>query len=283
VGKVLAFAYDGAVNGDWVSHYAVQLAAARPEPVLTLVHVRGLRTAAGDLEQKLERLRRECEGQGVQLDMRLPLLGRSLFDTIRGVIPPGAEHFLICGTRTEARGRGLLRRTVSEQLLRSGHCNVLAVRVVQPGLLGSPRRLLLPVAARPAGLRAGLPFLRLFAPQVSHLHILLVAQVARGRLPRLTHAVREGLRAAGQTYCDRVERQLADELGLGSRVTEAQVVVSDQIAREILVAAHRSHSRLIYMGATERGPVQRVLGGDLIQQVLREAGCDVAIYRGVLP
>jgi nucleotide-binding universal stress UspA family protein len=228
-------------------------------------------------------MRKECEHHGVQLVVHLlPRVGRNPLDAIRSAVPEGPEHYLVCGTRAQGRGCGFLNGTTSEQLRRSGHCNVLAVRVVQPGLLGSPRRLLLPVTERPGGFRSGLPFLRLFGPQISHLHIVLVARVGRGRFRVLSHEGSERLRSPGQAYCERVEREIVEQLGLGSKVMDAQVVVSDEIPREILIAANRTKSRLIYMGASERNLPQRFLYGSPIEQVLRDATCDVAIYRGIV-
>lgn len=62
---------------------------------------------------------------------------------------------------------------------------------------------------------------------------------------------------------------------------DAQAVLSDDISREILIAANKTKSRLIYMGASERKLAQRILYGNPIERVLRDATCDVAIYRGI--
>lgn len=275
------FAYDGSINGDWVSHYAVQLAAAHQDRTLTLVHVRDASIDDAALAEKLARLRLECVGQGIRLDERiLPPAGDHLLDAIRSVAPAGPEHYLICGTRAQGRGYGFLSGTISAQLLRAGHCNTLAVRVVQPGLLGAPRRLLLPVDERPGGFRSALPFLRLFGPQITHLHIVLVARVGSGHFRRLSHDHAERLRQPGRAYCERVEQEIGEQLGLGAKVMDAQVVVSDEVHREILIAANKVRSRLIYMGASQRNLSERFLHGNPLERVLRDATCDVAIYRG---
>jgi nucleotide-binding universal stress UspA family protein len=277
------FAYDGSINGDWVSHYAVQLAAAHPDQSLTLVHVPGGGARDATLAEKLQRIRWECERHGVQLvEQLLPHISTTPFDAIRSAVPEGPEHYLVCGTRAQGRYRGFLTGTTSERLLRSGHCNVLAVRVVQPGLLGSPRRLLLPITERSGGFRSGLPFLRLFGPQISHLHIVLVARVRRRRFRQMSHESAERLRSRRQAYCDRIEQEIVEQLGLGSKVMDAQVIVSDEIPREILSSANKTKSRLIYMGASERTLTERFLHGSPIEQVLRDAPCDVAIYRGIV-
>ncbi len=278
---MLYFAYDGSINGDWVSHYAAQLAAAHPQRKLNLVHVRDGQSSEPQLEEKLRRMQVECERLGVELVPRVLAPAGTVLDTILAAVPQGPESYLVCGTRVRERQRGLLSGTISEQLLRSGHCNVLAVRVVQPGLLGLPRRLLLPVAGHPRGFRSGLPFLRLFGPHVSHLHILFVSRVGRWRFRWLSHEATERRRTPGQAYCERVEREISEQLGLGAKVVDAQVVVSDDVPKEIVIAANKTKSRLIYLGASERNLTERFFYGNAIEQVLRNATCDVAIYRGV--
>lgn len=278
---MLFFAYDGSINGDWVSHYAAQLAAGHPEGKLHLIHVRDGQTDDAVLAEKLQWMRGECARVGVELVPRMLDRAGRVFDAIRAVVPEGREHHLVCGTRLREQQRGLLSGTVSEQLLRSGHCNVLAVRVVQPGLLGLPRHLLLPVSGHPRGFRSGLPFLRLFSPNVSRLHILLVVRVSRWRFSRMSHESIERRRLPGQAYCKQVEQEISNQLGLGARVVDAQVVVSDDVPKEIVIAANRTKSRLIYMGASERNLTERFFYGNPVEQVLRDAVCDVAIYRGV--
>jgi nucleotide-binding universal stress UspA family protein len=170
---------------------------------------------------------------------------------------------------------------VAEQLLRSRHCNVLAVRVVQPGVLGLPRRLLLPVSGHPRGIRSGLPFLRLFEPDVSHLHVVYVARIGQWRLRMISHPTAERLRHLGEGYCDRIEQQINEQFGWEPGRVDANVVVSDNVPQEIAIAANKTKSRLIYMGASERNLVERFVYSDLVERVLRNATCDVAIYRGI--
>lgn len=278
---MLHFAYDGSINGDWVSHYAVQLASAQHDRTLRSIHVRSGQILPTILDDKLERIRLECAHRQVRLiEEILPPAEHALEAAILAAVPAGPEHFLLCGTPARAPGQGALRETVAGRLLRSGHCNVLAVRVVHPGLLGSPRRLLIPVTERPDGFRSGMPFLRLFAPQVTRLHIVLIARVGRRRFLRMSHELSERLLMPGQAYCERIEQEIVEQLGLGSEVMDAKVVVSDQVAREILIEAHRTKSRLVYLGVSERLPAERFLYGDPVEQVLRDASCDVAIYRG---
>lgn len=273
------FAYDGSIHGDWVSHYAARLASIHDHKQLHLVHVGGA-AANRTLQHKIERIRQECDQVGVDLVVQDPQATGSLFRTLRSSVPAGLDSYLVCGTRSHERKQGLLKGSLSEALLRSQHCHVLAIRVVQPGLLGLPRRLLMPVSMHPQVLRSGLPFLRLFAPQVSRLHILHVVQVSGTRFRLLSPARAEALRQPGQVFCERIEKDLCDEFSFGADTVDAQAVVSDNVPKEIVIAATQTKSRLIYMGASERTLTEWSIFGNPIEQVLGDATCDVAIYRG---
>jgi nucleotide-binding universal stress UspA family protein len=97
----------------------------------------------------------------------------------------------------------------------------------------------------------------------------------------LSHASAERLQQPGQAYCEQIEREIRDQLGLGQGVVDAQVVVSDDVPKEIVITANKTRSRLIYLGASERNLTERFFFGNPIEQVLRDATCDVAIYRGL--
>lgn len=273
------FLYDGSIHSDWVSHYAVRLAARHPEQRLHLIQVWDPRENAVP-EEKTKHLQKACQRFEVDYQVHLPQLRGTLLQTICEVVPAGPGSFLVCGTRSQERKRGWLSGTLSEQLLRSGHCDVLVLRVVQPGLLGLPRQFLVPVSGHPRGLRSGLRFLRLFAEDVSHLHILHIKQVSRWSFRTLSQSVAERLRIPGEAYCERIEAELRDQLGLGAGQVDSQVVVSDDVPKEIVIAANKTKSRLMFLGASERNLTERLLFGNPIEQILRKTTCDVAIYRG---
>jgi nucleotide-binding universal stress UspA family protein len=130
-------------------------------------------------------------------------------------------------------------------------------------------------------MRAALPVLRHFAPDIARLHVLFVRRVNSVRFRLLSHEDAERMRAPGQVYCSRVERELADELGIGAAIMDANVVVSDDVPKEIALYASKVKSRLTFLGASERTLAQRMLYGNPIEQVLRDTTCDVAIYRGI--
>jgi nucleotide-binding universal stress UspA family protein len=277
---MLYFAYDGSINGDWVSHYAIRLACHDVDKRLVLIHVEDGETSPDDLAKKLGRIEFECQSRSVALAVQAAPLKASVFESLVGLVPPGRMTHLICGTRVRPRRLGYLAGTVSEGLLRSGRFRVLAVRVVQPGLLGLPRDFLIPMSGHPRGLEAALPFLARFAPDVASVRILLINEVSRSSFRRLSYERAARLRQSRMRYLERVERELTERLGLSDVPIDTRVAVSDDVPKEIVTYANRTRSRMIFMGASERSRTERFLYGDPIEQVLRQAPCDVAIYGG---
>lgn len=263
-----------------MSHYAARLAAAQTSGKLHLICVHDKSLSDELLNRKTDRIRLECQRLDLELEVLAPAMRGSVVEVIRRTVPAGPESYLLCGTRVRERQQGFLSGTVSEQMLRSGHCHVLAIRVVQPGLLGLPRDFLFPVSGHPRGFRSGLPFLRLFAEQVSQLHLLYVEQVSHRQFRGLSHLSAEVLRHPGEEYCARIEQEIFEHLGLGKGVVDSQVVISDDVPKEIVIAANKTNSKLICLGASERHLTERFFFGNPIEQVLRNTTCDVAVYRG---
>lgn len=281
---MLVFAYDGSINGDWVSRYAIHLASRTAEggrAELRVIHVEDGSVEPVVLSQNLQRFHQECAEAGVHLDaLTLPIRG-TVDRTLTEAVESGSGSFLICGTRVRSGSRGYLAGTVSERLLRAHPCHVVAVRVVQPGLLGAPRRFLLPMAGHPRGLASAAPLLRLFAPDVLQAHVLRVMAVRRGAFRRLRAGKLKRLRRRGREYVQRIEEQLIDEIGLDPQALDAFVRVSDDWAKEIVIHASQYKSQLICLGASQRTLTERFFYGNPLEQVLRNTPCDVAVYRGV--
>lgn len=275
------FAYDGSIHADWISHYAIRLAARHPAARLSVVHIFDGDPRETLLEEKLLRIQSECRRLGVEFDVQHKRLSGTVDQTVCSVIPPGPESLLVCGTRAEERRRGWLSGTFAERMLQARHCNVVTIRVLQPGLLGLPRRVLLPLSGRLDEFRSWLPFLRLLQPDITHLQILHVAQVSGRLLRLLSHERAEQLRQTGESLCLGREQELSSQLSLPNSLISASVVVSDDVSREIMIAANRSRSRLICLAASDRSLTQRVFHGNLVERVLESATCDVAICRGV--
>lgn len=274
-------AYDGSINGDWIARYAIRLAAHHRERALHLVTVDDAPGLRDERRARLDRIEAECRSAGVSPHTAILSAEKGVFAALVGHIPDGPDTYLVCGARVRGGGRGFLSGTISERLLRHQRFNVLAVRVVQPGLLGMPRDLLVPLSRDPAGLRLALPFLRLFAPDVRRVHLLRVMTVGRLAYRRIEAGRVSRLRRKGWDFLRPVEAELAADLGLDKRAIDASVAVSDDWAKEVVICAGRHKSGLVYMEAPRRSLTGRFLFGDPLEQVLRSAPCDVAVYRGL--
>ena len=278
---MLICAYDGSLNGDWVVHYAVRFAATTPERRLRLLHVYDGR-AADDLRPRIARIADECALLGIGFECELhPAAGAQVADRLLALVPPGSGTMLVAGTRSRPRNLAFLAGTVSARLLAAEHCSVVAIRVVHPGVLGQPGRVLLPVAGHPRGARYALPLLRLLGPDLRELHLLLVRELSRFRFSLLRPTTARRLLDEGRTVVTRVEEEVRAALAPYEYGLDTSVVISDDVPKEILVFAGKLRARLVCLGASERSLPQRQIYGNPIEQVLRDAPCDVAVYRSV--
>lgn len=274
---MIVFAYDGSLNGDWVAHYAVRFAANTAERSLRLVHVREA-AAEGHVGERVERIAAECKLLGVQLTVELlPRTRTDVAAQLLELVPPGAT--LVAGTRARPRNAALLAGTVSARLLDAGGFAVVAIRVVHPGVLGQPGRVLLPLAGHPRLASRALPLLRLLGDDLHQLHVLIVREVSR--LRRTSGARAAELVAEGRVLATAIEEQLRGGLGPRRFELDSTVVVSSDAPREIVLHAGKQRSRLICLGASERTLAQRIVRGSAIERVLGDAPSDVAVYRGL--
>lgn len=277
---MLAFAYDGSLNGDWVAHYAVRFAANTQLRALRLVHVRE-NASDGYLQERIARIADECKVVGVELEVELVERGDADVATrLLGLVPEAAT--LVCGTRARPRNFAYLAGTVSARLLDAARFPVIAIRVVHPGALGQPGSVLLPLAGRPRSAAHALSPLRLVGDDLRYLHLLYVREVSRLRFRVLGSAAVESMLATGRAFLAPIEAELRAGLAPHRFGLDSSVVVSDDAPKEILLHAAKHRSRLILLGASERTLPERVVYGNPIEQVLRDTPSDVAVYRSPL-
>jgi nucleotide-binding universal stress UspA family protein len=277
---MIILAHDGSLYGDWVARYALRFAAAEADRTLLLLHVLDGRIEPQLTEVRFRSLAREGEAQAVTVHSELLRLGKSVYRTLRQAIPPDPEALLICGTRVKARRQAFLAGSVAEPLLRTHQCPVLALRVVQPGLLGLPHDLLLPVAGHQDGLERLWPIFRRLAPQLRKacfLHAIPVTALAQahsspGRQTRL--------RQDGEHWLDRFLAELDTRITAPSFTVERRVLLTGDWAHQVLVEASRLKAQMLLLGASERSLAHRVFHGQALERILRETPCDVGIYRG---
>ena len=105
-----------------------------------------------------------------------------------------------------------------------------------------------------------------------------VRQVSHRRFRHINHEEAISLVRVGQRYVSAIEEAMAGDLDLPTGSVDRTVVVSDDIPKEIVIHAGKHKSQLIYMGASATSLRRRSVYGSPIEQVLRSAPCDVAIY-----
>ena len=273
------FAYDGSTHGDWVARYAVRLARGRSSPLLVL-HVDENATHGARVDVKLQHLRDIAEASGVPFQARhLPLRSRSVARALEAELHDLRGSLLVTGLRVRESGRGLLRGTVSEDFLRSARYDVLAVRVVSPGLLGHARHVLYAVSQNPASAKRCAPFLRALAPEMTRLSLLTVLSPRGGRLARPIRAELQSLDAEGNAHLKRCLADLRGALAPFAFPVDSQSSVSSDWPAEVIRHAGRVKAQLLVVGATERSLPERLIFGNALERVLHDTVCDVAIFR----
>jgi nucleotide-binding universal stress UspA family protein len=275
----IVLAYDGSTHGDWVGRYAIRLARAAGTS-LEVVHVDDGALSGTELEGRLALLGEVAAASGVEVALRqLPRAAGGVARTIDAAVPAAAGHVLVSGLRARTSARGLLRGTVAEQLLRLGRHDVLAIRVVSPSLLGHARHVLFSLSQNPHSASRAALFLRLLAPELTRLSLLTVMSPRFGQLSRVTAADLRALHARGADHLDRAEAELRGALAPFEIPVDPHVAVGSDWATEITRQAGRARAELVLVGSTERTLASRVVFGNPLERVLRDAVCDIAVFR----
>jgi nucleotide-binding universal stress UspA family protein len=277
----LVLAYDGSINADWVSRYAIQMASMFPTRQLVLVYILDGTFTRDTIQEKLVAIAAECALYGVACQQLILEEIGDVYSTLLDNIPWGEHSYCLCGARIAPRGRGFLAGTISEKLLRCRKFNVLAIRVVSPGLLGCPHRLLFPLAGHPRGFQAATPFLRMLAFSVKRLYLLRVMTVNPIRFRYISFVSAKKKIAEGYEYLGQVAKELREQTAEFPWHLDRNVVLSDDWAKETLIQAGKVNASMILLGATERNLPSRFFYGNKIEQILRNSPCDVGIYQRV--
>ncbi len=270
-------AHDGSVNGDWVGHYALRFAARTESRILNVWHVAGGRRREESFAASRARLLAEADAAGVQVRFGPRLHARNPAAALEEAVPAGAGNHLLAGARVNPTGRGALAGTVTERLLERARRDVLALRVIDPGLLGVPRAAALALSGNPWSVARALPYLRLLG--LEWLVLVRVMTLSPSAFARLTPDRAGELEAVGRDDLVRQARLLRGALRQDAPAIDRRVVVSDGWPMELVVEAARARAKLLLLGATERGRPRRLLFGNPLERVLQRAPCDVGVFR----
>jgi len=277
---VIILAHDGSIYGDWVARYATRFAATEHDKKLIVLHVQDGKISPDIVASRFEQLAEACVAAEVDCHIQKLPLGETVYRTLRQAIPHEPQALLICGTRVKARRRKYLAGTVSEQLLRMHQCPVLALRVVQPGLLGNPHDLLLPLAGHLHGFRRIEPILKRLAPHLRSVHICRAMRVNPLRHPHLTSTMEQTLIRKGTLYLSRFRDEMNVCMGPVPFRCDQRVMIATDWVHEVMMQASRLKAQLVLLGLSERTLAYRVLHSPGIERILHESPCDVGIYRG---
>jgi len=282
---MIHLAYDGSINGDWVAWYALNLARRTPDRRLRVLYIDTHEIETENVRSKVAVIDSACADAGVKMHFDIvPSSGanaQSIFTDICAHIPADPETLLVCGARLKAGGRGYLSGTVAENLLSDQTFSVVAIRVAQPGLLGAPQHFLVPVAGDREGILMGANILKRFAPDVARITLLRVMMIKHQLFRRLLNNQAQQLREKGWASLSGLVPELSNLTGIEEERIDSNVVVSDDWAHEVIIAANRHKSHLILMEAPIKDLRHDFVYGNPVEVVLRDAPCDVAIYRGV--
>ncbi len=277
---MIILAHDGSIYGDWVAQYALGFAAADEDRKLLALHVCDGKVSDLVVETKFAQLAEECRRADLNFNAQLLPFGTSVYRTLRQAIPHDPDALLVCGTRFKPNRKAFLSGSVAEQLLRMHQCPILALRVVQPGLLGNPHALLLPLAGHREGFRRLWPIFRRVLPQLETVHLFRALAVHPLRQPHLTPAREQALYQIGLDYLNGIAASFEEQLHEQSFRLTRRVVIASGWPNEVLVQASRLKVQLLLIGVSERSLAHRVLHGAGVERVLQETPCDVGVYRG---
>jgi nucleotide-binding universal stress UspA family protein len=277
---MIILAHDGSVYGDWVARYALNFAALESDRKLLVLHVQDGKSSRELVAAKFSQLEAACQSRAIEFLPQVLPLNSGVYRSLRHAIPPDPNSLLLCGTRVKAKRSAFLRGSVAEQLLRNRQCPVLALRVVQPGLLGTPHELLLPLAGHVDGFSRVWPIFQRLAASAQRVHLFRSLHVHHLRHAYL-HPDRERLLLnAGQAYLANIAEQIADNLPESQRCIERQVMIASDWPNAVLMQASRLKVQMVLLGVSERSMAHRAFHGVGIERVLGETPCDVGIYRG---
>ena len=139
----------------------------------------------------------------------------------------------------------------------------------------------MPVAGDPGGFNFGRDIIKRFQPLPQRVDLLHV-KTLRSRFFRiLNNNQADRLNAEGWAVVQKLADELAAATGLGPAVVHANAAVSDDWAQEVIITANRAKTQLILMEASRHDMGGNFFYGNPMEVVLRNAPCDVGLYRGM--
>ncbi len=233
------------------------------EAGLDLAHIR-------PAEAALERL--FLEAGALELEVESRIARGDPFRQISAVVREQHIDLVFAATRREDVSRRYFTRTLAQKLILSLPCSVALVRVVHPGRI-HPQNILVPFRGRPAH------------PQEKALFVGKLAE-AFGAAVTLFHApesITRFFQGPRLLKPPELDKHLAEDLDrFISSLKQYHIAPEKRLgqgppARAITREAAARRHDLIILGASERGLWESLVGGNPVEQVLRETPCNLII------
>jgi nucleotide-binding universal stress UspA family protein len=259
-------------NSELAARYAIYLAqACRAKLTLVFVASKGMDLGViRQAEAALERLFLEAGAK--HLDVESIIKRGDPYRHISSVVREQEIDLAFSATRREDVSRRYFVRTVARELMLKLPCSVALVRLVHPGRI-SPRKILVPYRGRPAHPEEKAFFVgklaEAFGASVTLFHApetisKFFADLRRGKPPgpgkQISHEIDRFI-----SYLEQYRISPQKRLGYGPS------------SRAITVEAALQRHDLIIMGASERGLWESLIGGNPVEEVLRETPCNLII------
>ena len=263
-------AIDGSLNAFAAGRYAVAVAQACG----ATLYVAGVITRKmtgreeGALAESAARLVAEGEKRGVRSHI---LIERGeAARTLHVLAKENKADVVLAASRHEDAEHRYFVRTVPQRLTGLLPMSLIVVRVANLGVLAHPREILVPVTRN--------------LPDGSAERAYLVSRLAKHYGARLVvlHALegsrQEGRAALHEAGARRVQA-FVERLDRESAQPQLRIVADPLVGRAIMREAARHRHDLIIMGASRRTLFARWRRGNPVEEVMRQAPCDLFVCR----
>jgi nucleotide-binding universal stress UspA family protein len=271
--KILA-AVNEFSNSEGAARYAITLAKAC-QAALSLIFVAETnvnREVFRRAEAALGRLFMEAEKQDIEVEISTEL-GDPLKNIAEAVLKNHID-IVFTATRREDVEKRFFRRTLARELMLKIPCSVSMVRIVRMGRV-VPKNILVPVRDRMSNIEERSWFVAKFAETFgSKVTLFHLAEP----MPRYFHG---GVHLSPSQREERIQKDMERFTECLSRygIHHEKRTRHGSIAREITIEAAHKRNDLIVMGASERGLVRSMIGGNPVEAVLRETPCNLMILK----
>lgn len=268
---------DGSEHAAWMLHYALRMARHLDPAKVQILHVR--EPQEGDMRARQRHHAVVAERYGVELVAHEIDAEGDVAATLASHVQAGRQDVVMVGFRAHRHGRGLAFGTVGHALLARHDHSVLAMRIVQPGNMGLPGAVAMGLSGSPGAARRLRPVLRLLAPDLEDLFLLRVMEVQRRFLGLMTFPQTQKLEGEGLAALGEAAVLLREGLGDAMPRADLRVSITDRWPSQLVMDAHRVHAHLLLLGASDHLLPRRFAPANPLETVLRNAACDVAVFR----